>query len=56
MAPIAAVGEAVQEIATDNFQESVKDICVDFNKTHGRRSMARYTLNPGIPKASEVLC
>ena len=35
-----SVGEAVQEIATDNFQESVKDICVDFNKTQGRRSMA----------------
>ena len=35
-----SVGEAVQEISTDNFQEAVKDVCVNFDKTQGRRSMA----------------
>lgn len=45
-----SVGEAVQEIATDNFQEAVQDICVGINKTQGRRSMADliFTDNQGF--------
>ncbi len=45
-----SVGEAVQEITTDNFIESVKDICVNHDITQGRRSMAdlKFTDKDGI--------
>jgi hypothetical protein len=35
-----SVGEAVQEIATDNFHSAVKDMCRQIDKLQTRRSMA----------------